>query len=90
MNAARPLASNAAMNLIVQFTPQSQMHSRETITVASSYGRVQIVLVGQGVSPSLRIEPADGIIDVGHILAGDVAEAKCTFHNCSVFPLNFA
>ena len=49
-----------------------------------------VVLSGEGVSPSLAMVPADGLIDMGHVIAGDTATATVTLKNTSVFPLTFS
>ncbi len=44
---------------------------------------------GEGVSPSLTMEPADGVLDLGNVMAGDSVTATATLRNTSAFPLNF-
>ena len=49
-----------------------------------------VVISGEGVSPLLALAPADGVVDVGHVMAGDTATATCKLTNTSKFPLTFS
>ena len=89
LNAARPLRPGQALNLLVQFLPENQLHYSEELIITSQYGRASVSLIGQGVSPSLQIHPEDGFLDMGHVLAGDTREASCKLKNCSEFPLTY-
>lgn len=47
------------------------------------------VLSGEGVSPSLTLSPADGLLDLGNVMAGDTSTATAKLTNTSAFPLSF-
>lgn len=49
-----------------------------------------VTLTGEGVSPSLALTPADGMIDVGNVVAGDSTAATAKLTNTSAFPLAFS
>lgn len=49
----------------------------------------KVVLVGEGVSPTLAMDPADGVVDVGHVIAGESSSRTVRLTNTSVFPLTF-
>ena len=90
LNAARPLAADGgSMVLKVQFAPLKQLKFFEKLHLRTDAGFVDVSLVGQGVSPVLSIEPADGHIELGHVVRGERSTGKCLLRNCSVFPLRY-
>eukprot|EP00943_MAST-04B_sp_MAST-4B-sp1_P008085 g8085.t1 len=96
VNALRPLAEfgnlngKSNRNLFVQFRPEKQLKYAEKIIVETDYGASTIRLIGQGVEPVLQVQPEDGKVDLGQVLAGDSASKKIVLKNCSVFPLTYS
>lgn len=76
-------------NIFIRFCPVSSDICLEKLTLISPVGSLNIKLKGEGVSPTLCVEPEDGIVDLGHILAGERTEATLKLRNASVFPLQY-
>lgn len=98
VNALRPLDGashggglddNSSMTVFVRFKPEDQLVYCERITFETSVGQASIVLVGQGVSPTLELTPADGMMDMGQVLAGDSSTKTFSLLNTSVFPVKY-
>eukprot|EP00937_MAST-01D_sp_MAST-1D-sp2_P006935 g6935.t1 len=89
INAIRPIAPKSYQDLQVKFEPPGQLHFCETLVLFSETGKASIALSGEGVSPALTVEPASGVIDMGHICAGESTEATFTLHNSTAFPLTY-
>jgi hypothetical protein len=87
VNALRPVAPGGTRQLLVQFAPQGQRHYLETLVLKSPKAQLYITLIGEGVSPSLAIEPENGFVDMGHCLAGNVVKKTVKIRNSSMFPL---
>eukprot|EP00750_Incisomonas_marina_P000297 INCI10223.1.p1 GENE.INCI10223.1~~INCI10223.1.p1 ORF type:complete len:1773 (-),score=361.95 INCI10223.1:537-5855(-) len=87
VNAIRPLAAGASLDVLVQFAPAQQLRYCESLVVTSQLGRFAVVLAGQGVAPVLRLTPEDGIVDLGHVVAGQIVTKTITLENTSIFPL---
>ena len=87
VNAIRPLAPNASLDVLVQFAPKQELRFCESLVVTSQLGRFAVTLTGQGVSPVLQMTPEDGRVDLGHVLAGRIVTQTITLENTSVFPL---
>lgn len=83
------LRSAEYFDLILRFNPHTQRKFIETLVITSRTGMEQVTLVGEGVSPSLAMEPEDGLVDMGHIVAGESASKTVTLRNTSVFPLTY-
>ena len=78
------------MILKVQFAPLEQLKYFEKLHLQTATGVVEVALAGQGVSPSLAIDPPDGKLDLGHIVAGARSVVPVALKNCSVFPLRYS
>jgi hypothetical protein len=73
----------------VRFNPNANLHFCETLVLFSTSSKATVALVGQGVSPTLTVEPAEGCLDLGHSLAGEKATREFYLTNSSVFPLDY-
>ena len=93
VNALRPLSERGgggdSMTVFVRFKPENQLVYCERITFETSVGVASIVLVGQGVSPTLELTPADGTMNMGQVLAGDSSTKTFSLQNTSVFPVKY-
>ena len=62
VNALRPLEGNNEngdhMTVYIRFKPEDQWTYCEKVTFETEYGQASIVLVGQGVSPTLELTPS--------------------------------
>ena len=63
------------------------MNYCETLLLRSKRGRVSVILVGQGVSPALVMDPEDGQLPHMHICAGCTMTQTVKLSNTSIFPL---
>lgn len=90
VNALRPLEANGgSCTLQLKFMPGQQRKYCETIWFHTDTGSVETTLTGEGVSPSLRMEPLNGFLDFGHVLMGETGQKKIMLRNASLFPLHF-
>lgn len=62
------LGATEYQDLTLQFKPLRQRKFVETLTVRSGIGSVHVVLSGEGVSPSLKLTPESGLLDIGNVL----------------------
>ncbi|CAM9752752.1 unnamed protein product [Sphacelaria rigidula] len=92
VNAFRPLrARGGTHRCLLQFRPERAGIVSEILVLSSPLiGKsIRIPVRGEGVSPVLRMEPADGRLEMGHVLEGDIVERTVTLHNDSIFPLQY-
>ncbi|CBJ27963.1 conserved unknown protein [Ectocarpus siliculosus] len=77
---------------VLQFRPERAGIVSETLVLTSpSLGKsIRVCVRGEGVKPVLRMTPADGRLDMGHVLEGDTIEREVKLLNDSVFPLRYA
>ncbi|CAM9999546.1 unnamed protein product, partial [Ectocarpus sp. 8 AP-2014] len=77
---------------VLQFRPERAGIVSETLVLTSpSLGKsIRVCMRGEGVKPVLRMTPADGRLDMGHVLEGDTIEREVKLLNDSVFPLRYA
>eukprot|EP00903_Cladosiphon_okamuranus_P020361 g18681.t1 len=93
VNAFRAVpARGGSHRCILQFRPERGGIISETLVLSSpSLGKsIRVRLRGEGVQPVLKMLPADGRLDMGHVLEGDTVEREVKLHNDSVFPLRYA
>jgi len=89
INALRPIPPRGYRDLQVRYNPNANLHFCETLVLFSTSGKASVALVGQGVSPSLSVDPDEGVLDLGHALAGEKLTKEFTLQNTSVFPLDY-
>jgi len=89
INALRPIPAGSYRDLQIKFAPNANLHFCETLVIFSTSGKASVALVGQGVSPTLSIEPESGVLDLGHALAGEKLTKEFVLTNSSVFPLDY-
>ena len=91
VNALRPLAEHGDLHgkgqrsIFIQFRPGAQLKYSEKITLETKFGSASVLLVGQGVEPVLEMNPENGKVDLGQVLAGDSSTKTITLKNLSVF-----
>ena len=93
LNALRPLPPRAPAHVcLVQFTPFAKGLRSEVLELTCpQLGRtLRIELCGEGVSPTLELDPEDGKLDLGHVAAGRSSTKELRITNTSVFPLSYA
>ena len=92
VNALRPLRPRAPPHsALLQFAPTARgVRSEHLELVCPALGRtVRVALRGEGVSPTLELDPPDGFVDMGHVFVGCARTKELLLHNTSVFPLSF-
>lgn len=92
LNALRPVKANGGyITVLLSFAPECQGLRQDSLTLhAKALGlNLRVAVRGEGVSPALSMNPANGLLDLGHCLAMDSSEKVVTLHNDSVFPLTF-
>ena len=91
VNAPRSIAPGKYQDVVVQFRPLSNKRFVETptVSVSSRGAALEVLLTGEGVSPTLTLDPEDGVLDMGHVVAGDSTSRTVQLRNTSMFPLAF-
>ncbi|KAJ1455469.1 hypothetical protein M885DRAFT_554868 [Pelagophyceae sp. CCMP2097] len=91
LNALRTVQKERGHTALVRFQPMHNGHSNEILSFwCRSLGQhVKVRLVGQGVSPSLSVEPASLLLDLGHCCAGHQVKQNFVLKNASVFALAY-
>lgn len=75
---------------MIQFQPTSQAHYHENLIFTTSLGTViEIPVTGEGVSPTLRVEPSDGQLAFAPVLVCEQSTRTLELHNSSDFPLQY-
>jgi hypothetical protein len=74
LNAPRILGAGDSHLCVIEFRPQKQKKLRETLTVRSQTAKIEIPLIGHCITPTISIEPASGLLDMGDILPGDTVQ----------------
>jgi hypothetical protein len=60
----------------------------ELVTIKTSVRTLRVALTGEGISPSLDVEPAD-VLDVGDAAPGDISHSTMTVTNPTQFALKY-
>ncbi|DAZ97099.1 TPA: hypothetical protein N0F65_010422 [Lagenidium giganteum] len=91
INSLRPIMPKGGCHrLRVEFKPDTPMIYEEEVELSSpAIGTIRIPLRGEGINPSLSIQPATGIVDFKDVLARNRSIIDLTFTNSSAFPLSF-
>lgn len=89
VNALRPIEPNDIFSVKLSFTPQKNDDFYEVLEVSSLTDTVRIRLKGQGVKPSITLEPTGDTFDVGDALIMDTVVAALKVTNASELSLVF-
>ena len=92
-NALRPLPPKSPPHVcLVQFAPFDRGVRSEVLELfCEQLGRtLRVQLRGEGVSPTLELDPEDGKLDLGHVAAGRSSMKELRITNTSVFPLTYS
>jgi hypothetical protein len=77
----------------IEFSPAARIRYREVLNIFTTGGlgatRLQVLLSGEGISPTMHLDPAISAVDLGHVLAGESAERSFAVVNTSPFALTF-
>jgi hypothetical protein len=77
----------------IEFSPAARIRYREVLNVFAKGGlgatRLQVLLSGEGISPTMHLDPDYSAVDLGHVLAGESAERSFAVVNTSPFALTF-
>lgn len=67
LNASRPIPPHKGVSsLIIQFQPTRRMRFQEKLIIRTNVIDLEIPLTGDGVSPAIAMDPADGMLSLGH------------------------
>ena len=89
LNAMRTIKPGETKPIVVQFEPLAQQIYEERVVMFSDHTMVSVNLKGTGVKPEVHINPVDGMIAFGNIIAGESIEKTFTIKNVSSFSVNF-
>ncbi|OQS07554.1 hypothetical protein THRCLA_00440 [Thraustotheca clavata] len=90
INALRSVPGDGGTtNLYVEFTPSAAFIYQQDLNIQTTRGDIRVPLEGEGVSPVLRITPADGTISFKPVLARERGFTEFSLLNSSQFPLKF-
>lgn len=89
LNPVEVIPADGKIYVTVCFKPLLHLIYKETLTIKSLRGNVNIKLTGEGISPSLEIIPNDPIINMGVTQHGNTSTKTITLKNVSLFPLTF-
>lgn len=93
INSLRPLAGfgGPSRKLKVEFRPHLPLVYQDELELQSpSVSPIRIPLRGEGINPSLLIQPSGGLVDFKDVLARNRAIQDIVLANASAFPLTFS
>jgi hypothetical protein len=76
--------------VVIEFEPLSQQLFEENLILRTSNSVVSVKLKGRGVRPQLRLEPEDGLINMGNCIISDTIEKTIVLRNLVTFPFEFS
>lgn len=89
LNAMRVIEPGQSRTIVVEFEPLSQQLFEEKLTIKTSNSKVSVSLKGRGVRPQLKLDPEDGLINIGNCIVGDTIEKTMTLKNLVTFPFEY-
>ncbi|GAQ85885.1 hypothetical protein KFL_002590130 [Klebsormidium nitens] len=79
--------------VLVEFAPAARIRYREVMTLFTKGGlgatKLQVLLLGEGISPTMHLDPQITAVNLGHVLAGESVEKGFAIVNTSPFALTF-
>lgn len=91
VNSLRPIRSGETRTIKMEFKPQSPIIYEDELQLSSlAIGTVKIPLRGEGINPSLSIQPADGWLDFKDVLARSKSVLELVLANAGSFPLTYS
>ena len=89
LNAMRIIEPGQTLSVIIEFEPLSQQLFEEKLLLKTSNSVVSVSLKGRGVRPQLKLDPEDGLINIGNCVVGDTIEKTFSLKNLVTFPFEF-
>lgn len=89
LNALRTVEPNQTRTIVIEFEPLSQQLFEEKLTLKTLNSKVSISLKGRGVRPQLKLDPEDGLVNIGNCISGDTIEKIITLKNLVTFPFEY-
>ena len=89
LNAMRVIEPGQTRVIVVEFEPLSQQLFEEKLTLKTAGSKVSVSLRGRGVRPQLKLEPEDGLVNMGNTIVADTIEKTITLKNLVTFPFEF-
>lgn len=90
LNAMRIIEPGQSKTIVVEFEPLSQQLFEEKLVLKTNTSSVSVHLKGRGVRPQLKLNPDDGLVNLGNCVIGDVIEKTIQLKNIVTFPFKFA
>ncbi|KAF1323961.1 hypothetical protein FI667_g10179, partial [Globisporangium splendens] len=91
VNSLRPIKSGDTHVIKMEFKPQSPIVYDDELCLSSpSIGAVRVPLRGEGINPSLSIQPPDGWLDFKDVLVRSKSVLELVLSNASSFPLTYS
>jgi len=94
LSAPRTISGKKPFKLMVRFDPQQVQIYQCELTLQTQSTRIQVPLKGRGVAPVLRIEPQDGVLQLGSVVYNkdckDYTTEKLEICNDSPFEMCYA
>ncbi|KAK9824707.1 hypothetical protein WJX72_012557 [[Myrmecia] bisecta] len=92
VNAVRAIPPGGAFKLLLDFLPQAKTLYQEMLTLRSPETKLRLLLVGEGIAPAYKVEPAEALqgLDLGDVYPGEQLEKTLTLTNTGTFGLTYA
>jgi hypothetical protein len=90
LNAMRVVEPGQSRVIVVEFEPLSQQLFEEKLTLKTATSKVSVALKGRGVRPQLKLEPEDGLVNMGNTVVGDTIEKTVMLKNLVTFPFEYS
>lgn len=90
LNAMRVIEPGQHRPIVVEFEPLSQQLFEEKLILKTVTSVVSVHLKGRGVRPQLKLDPEDGLVNMGNCIIGDTIEKIITLKNLVTFPFDFS
>jgi len=89
VNATRDLAPLGLHQMILEFTPRAKAKYYEVVEVRTQKSTLHLHLHGNGVEPCLVVSPDSGMLDLGHVMVGEILHGTFTLKNDSEIDLQY-
>lgn len=89
LNAMRVIEPGLSRPIVVEFQPLSQQLFEEKLLLKTATSVVSVHLRGRGVRPQLKLDPEDGLVNLGNCIIGDTIEKIISLRNLVTFPFDF-
>ncbi|XP_072281754.1 cilia- and flagella-associated protein 74 isoform X2 [Pyxicephalus adspersus] len=89
LNPVRIVEPGGSCHLFIAFEPKESKIFFENLEVRTQQATLSLRIKGQGLAPSLSCSVDGGILNMGYVLAKDIATASFKLHNTSTVPVKY-